>query len=180
MAVLYFEETQRIRDNRWVWALAIAIFLAAIVPLLYGMYWQLGHGENFGDEPMSDEMLVLMFVIVFVCCAVGMTAFISLTLEVRVEDSGISYRCFPHVWKWRFISKEEIADYSFQKNVKWYQRAGLGYKSNRLRKLRSMRITGGVLMELHLKNKHRILVGTQNLEGLERAMKKMMLKTETI
>lgn len=180
MAALYFEETQRIRDNRWVWALAIAIFLAAIVPLLYGMYWQLGHGEPFGEEPMSDEMLVLMFVVVVVCCSLGMTAFISLTLQVRVEDSGIYYRCFPHVWKWRFISKEEIADFSFQKNVKWYQRAGLGYKRNRLRKLRSMRITGGSLMELHLRNNQRMLLGTQNLEALERAMKKMTSKTETI
>lgn len=176
----YFEETQRIRDSQWAWALAIVIFLSAILPLLYGMYWQIGQGQPWGDRPMSDEQLILVFTLVTTCCGIGMTAFLSLTLQVRIDASGVHYRCIPHIWKWRFISREEIKDFATTPTLKWYEGMGLGYRRNRFTRLRSFRISSGKHVTFTLKNGERFVFGTRNAQSMEWAVNKMMSKIETI
>ena len=173
-----FEEVQRLRDNRWIWVMVAVFSTAAFVPLLYGSYWQLIKGEPWGNEPLSNQGFILFFL--FILLAFGIMLFILLSsrLELKIEGDGIHWKFYPIRKKWQLISKDEIQIYSLEKKFKFFAPGGLGYHHDRFRKLRSMRISGGSHLSLKLRNGERYLFGTQDLAGMEWAMKKLMNKTD--
>lgn len=178
MATPYFEETQRLRDNRWIFVLIFAVALGAIIPLLYGLYWQIGQGIPWGNEPLKDRELITMAIVVIV--SIGLMTFLmaSLRLETRIDDIGIHYRMFPVKSKWRIVTPAEIETYAFADRYKPFESGGIGHHRNLLKNMRSFRIAGGKHIIITYKNGHRLLLGTQNLAGAEWAMRRLMNKTK--
>ncbi len=174
----YFEEVQRFRDNQWIWILLIVASLSALLPLLYGMYWQIDQGEPWGNEPMSDQGLILLFLFILVSLGVASFMIVNVKLELTIDERGVHYRFPPIKSKWQTITKGQISDFSLEKRFRIFESGGLGYHRNRLNKTRSMRISGGKHLALKLINGEKFLFGTQNLEGLESAMKKLMNNNE--
>jgi hypothetical protein len=176
MATPYFEEVQRLRDNRWIIALLIVIGVMSVFPFVFGLYWQVGQGVPFGNKPMTNtELVIMLFVMVF---AVGMMAFVMMTLrlEVRIDEDGIHYRMFPVKWEWRVVKPVEIAEYTFADRYKLFETGGIGHHRNVLKKMRSFRISGGKHITIRFNDGHRLLLGTQDLTGMEWAMRKLMKK----
>jgi hypothetical protein len=108
-----------------------------------------------------------------------MTAILlSLKLELRIDKEGIHYRFVPIKNNWQVVKKEEIADYSLEKRFRFLDTAGFGHHRNRLAKTRSYRIRGGNHLVLKFHNGEKLLFGTQNLSGIEWAMKRLMSTNE--
>jgi hypothetical protein len=180
MARLHFEETQAFRQNRWFWILVIVSSLVTLLPLADGIYWQLFRGEPWGNEPLSDGGLLGLFAFVLFTWGIAMVVAISVRLDVRIDDQAIYYRFVPIKPKWQSVLKEEISHYSIEKKFRFLQSGGFGYHRNRLTRTWSMRIRGSHHLSLVLKDGRKILLGTQNPEGLERAMKRLANPTEMI
>lgn len=180
MSRVYFEEVQRFRDNAWVWMLVIGTSLAALIPLIYGIYWQIVKGEPWGNEPLSDRGLIFLFLFVLACLALMIFILLSLKLELRIDEQGIHYRFVPVKNKWQLITKEEIAEYHLEKRFRLLDTAGFGHHRNRLSRTRSFRIRGGNHLSLKFRNGQKLLLGTQNLSEIEWAMKRLMTINEMI
>jgi hypothetical protein len=178
MATPYFEEVQRLRDNRWIFVLIVAVALGALVPLLYGIYWQVGQGVPWGNEPMGDRELIVLTIAVF--SSVGLMTFMltNLRLETKIDGVGIHYRMFPIKSRWRVVKFNEIESYSFANRYKPFESGGIGHHRNLLKNMRSFRISGGNHIILKYKSGHRLLLGTQDPAGMEWALRKLMNKTK--
>lgn len=174
MTTPYFEEIQRLRDNRWIFVLIFAVALGALIPLLYGIYWQIGQGIPWGDTPMKDSELITLIIVLL--SSVGLLTFmlVNLKLETRIDATGIHYRMFPVKSRWRMVAISEIESYNFADRYKPFESGGIGHHRNVLKNTRSFRISGGKHIILKYKNGHRLLIGTQDPAGMEWALRKLM------
>jgi hypothetical protein len=155
-------------------------FLATLLPLADGLYWQLIRGKPWGDKPLTDGGLLALFAFVLATWGLGMAVLISFRLDVRIDDSGVHYRVVPIKIKWQTASREQIAKYSVEKKFRLLQSGGFGYHRNRFTRTRSVRIRGGHHLSLLLKNGNKLLLGTQNPDELDKAMKKLISQNELI
>lgn len=176
MATPFFEEVQRMRDNRWLITLIFAIAILSILPLVYALYWQIGQGVPFGNKPMKDVQLILVTGFVVVGVAAMMFILFSLKLEVRIDEEGIHYRMFPIKWEWRIVVPHEIVEYHFADRYKLLESGGIGHHRNVFKNTRSFRIWGGKHVAIKFTDGHRLLLGTQDPGGMEWAMRKLMKK----
>ena len=174
MKKVYFEEIQRMRDNSWMWAVTLGVALAAIIPLGSGVYWQVFRGEPWGDEPMGNNALVLLFLFILFTCLLTVWIILSVKLEVKIDEVGFHYRFVPYKFRWQQIRGEDVESYSIEKELTFVQRGAWGYHRNRLKRLRTMRLKGPKHIRIKLKNGESYVIGTENLEALEWAMKRMM------
>ena len=174
----YFEEVQTLRQNRWIWILMIITSMGAMLPLIYGMYWQIGEGLPWGHEPMSDVGLILMFLLVICSMAVCFWMLLATKLEIKINDKGVHYKFFPNKCKWSLISKEEIDTYEVRNYYNFFESGCFGYHNNWFLNTRSIRITGNHHLLLTMKNSRKFLLGTQDPGGVEHAMRKLLHKNE--
>lgn len=174
MATPYFQEVQRLRDNRWILLLIFGIALGAMLPLIYGLYWQVVKGVQWGNEPMKDSELIVMTIFVFTALIIMVFVMMSLRLEVFIDDEGVHYRMVPVKGKWRIVTPSQISSYTFADRYKLFESGGIGHHRNILKNTRSFRIFGGKHMTLTLNDGHRLLLGTQDRGGMEWAMRKLM------
>jgi hypothetical protein len=177
MATPYFEEVQRLRDNRWIFVLIFAVALGSLIPLLYGMYWQIGQGIPWGNEPMKDQELIIFTIFIFVTVALLTFMIANLRLETRIDAEGIHYRMVPIKSRWRIVTPQEIEEYTFADKYKAFESGRVGHHRNIFKNMRSFRISGGKHITLKHKNGFRLLLGTQDQAGMEWAMRKLMHKT---
>jgi hypothetical protein len=176
MATPYFEEVQRLRDNGWIFVVIVVIALGSLGPLVYGLYWQVGQGVPWGNEPMTDVSLVMLTIFILVTVTLLGVMLGNLKLETRIDSEGIHYRMFPIKRKWRLIVPPLISEYSLEKKYRFFENAGIGFHRSLLRRTTSFRIWSRTHLSIKLHDGHRILLGTQNPEGMEWAMRKLMNK----
>lgn len=178
MARPYFEEVQRLRNNPWIIVLIIAVAIGSLVPLIYGIYWQIGQGIPWGNEPMTDNELIGLTIFILITVIILGFMLGNLTLETRIDSDGIHYRMFPLKQRWRLVSVAEIEGYSLERHYKLFESGGIGFHRNLIKRTTSIRISGGKHLSIRLHTGQRVLLGTQSLEGVEQAMRKLMTKTE--
>jgi hypothetical protein len=178
MSRIYFEEVQKFRDNAWIWILAIAISIATLLPLVNGAYVQLIRGEQWGDKPMSDTGLISLILFMTVTWGLLMLMLFSIKLETKIDEVGIHYRFFPILRQWKQITPNQIVEYKFEQRFRFVEAGGIGYHRNRLNNTRAFRISGRKHLYVKTVDNSKIRIGTQNLEGIEWAMKRLMNKPE--
>ncbi|HEY0741736.1 MAG TPA: hypothetical protein VGD40_09745 [Chryseosolibacter sp.] len=176
MATPYFEEVQRMRDNRWLITFIFAVAILSTLPLVYALYWQIGQDVPFGEEPMKNGQLIVMTLFVFTAVAGMMFILFALKLEVRIDEQGIHYRMFPVKWEWRVVGPTEIVHYEFADRYRLFESGGIGHHRNIFKNTRSFRIWGGKHMTIKFRDGHRLLLGTRDPIGMEWAMRKLMKK----
>jgi hypothetical protein len=174
----YFEEVQALKDNRWIWMLLIVASLGALLPLIYGLYWQVGNGQPWGNEPMSDNALIALTVFIFMAMIATAWILLSVKLEVKIDPNGIHYKFFPDKPAWRLISRDEIDSYEIRKRSNIFELVGFGSRGDWLKETKSLAIRGTKHLLVQLKNRERIILGTQDPEAMERALEKLLHKKQ--
>jgi hypothetical protein len=172
----WFEEVQRFRDNRWIWAFLVFMTLTIFAPIGIGMHHQFVLGEPWGNEPMSDNGFITLLIFVFFAWGSALFILITMKLETRIDESGIHYRFFPLKPSWRVITPGEISAFTFEKKYKLFDSGRIGHHYNFFKNQRSFKIFGGKHIAITKAEGSRLLLGTQNLEAMEWAMKKLMQK----
>jgi len=175
MKRLYFEESQLLRQTRWVWlvVLAMALILAVITSVLI-----LSSDGLPSEKSLSNSSILLTMLFSFASLAVAVFILLSMKLETRINGDGIQYRFIPNKPRWNTISKTDIAKAEVRRNRNIFATGVIGYHRNVFRKMVSITISGNAHLWLNLKNNQTLMLGTQRPEELERALKRL-LSTET-
>lgn len=155
---MIFKETQKFRQI-WLWILLIttALFTTGIFGI--GIYRQIFEGQKFGNNPMSDSGLIIVFTLVLLLNVAVLLLFGLSKMTVVIDKTGLEYRFFPfhssthHIY-WEMIENLKIIKYD---PVKDY--GGWGVKLNKHGKAYTLSGNKGLLV--YLKSGKRILIGTQ-------------------
>lgn len=159
---LFFKEEQRFRQL-WLW---VFVILACTIPWV-GMILQVMLGHKFGNNPEPDWLIILMWLVF----GIGFPIFFySLRLITEVQKDGIYLRFFPFHRKFKIYRYEEIESYTAReyKPIREYGGWGIRYVIGGI----AYNVYGNKGLQLVLKNKKKILVGTQKPEEFYQAIKK--------
>jgi hypothetical protein len=173
MSRAYLEETQTLKESQWIWGLMIVSAAGSILPLAYGLYWQVGQGEQWGNEPMSDNGLIGLTIFVVVCIAVMFVCMAVTKLQLKIDQVGVHYRFVPYRRKWSLITPHEIESYEVNKMKSFLGICRMGYHKNVLNNSTTLNLVGTKQIMLRLRSNRKIMIGTTNAEGVALAMKKL-------
>ena len=153
MANRVFNETQSYRGT-WLMYLILLIELPTLV-LLFVLFFQAEDKSEMGNALIIViSTLYLVFLLIF-----------NLKLELRIDDSGVYYRYFPFIRKWRKIEKEAIKTIKVIRYRPITDFGGWGLKGNQTTKAYSIMGDQGLLIDSGEKKK--IMIGTAKAKELE-------------
>lgn len=175
----YFEEKQSLRQTQWIWFVVVVVIMSTLGPIFPMVYTQLIEGVPVGNQPMSDTGLIIFSIVMVATAAITTWMLLSLTLETYVDAEGIHYRLFPFKPKWKLVRKESIHRYEFR-SKRGFLDGKAGYHKNIFNKTTSLRIRGGRHVRLLIDGDWKVLIGTQNPEEFERAMRRVMTKEQFV
>lgn len=177
MEKVLFSEEQKMK--RWkVWFVTTVPFLTVLVPFGYGIYSQEVLNIPFGNSPKSTTGLILtaLFLVSFIALIVLLIT--NMKLKTKINHEGIWVAFPPLMRKWKRISPEEIEKYEMRTFRAKREYGGYGIKRRR-RSGRALIIAGNTGLQLYFKSGKKLLIGTQQKQAIEYAMKKFM-QTEKI
>ena len=147
-----FHETQKF-NHWWLWAILIPL---CCLPL-YGIFQQIILGKPWGSNPMSDNLLIVLAIIV-----IGFVVLLYLlTLKTDIDSDKIAIKFGPFVnksWQWSDIDSAEVITYKFVGG--WGIRLWTSYGT-------VYNVKGYKGLALQLKNGKKLLIGTQKEEELK-------------
>ena len=161
---IIFREEQRFRQL-WLW---IIVILASIIPWL-GLIIQVILGQKLGNNPAPDLIIILIWLVF----GIGFPLFFySLRLITEVHRDGIHIRFFPFHRKFKIFHYAEIDNYAAReyKPIREYGGWGIRYSLGGM----AYNVYGNKGVQLILKNKKKILIGTQKPEEFYKAINKVI------
>jgi hypothetical protein len=138
------------------------------------MYQQLMVGEPWGDKPLSDNGLAMLFLFSLASWLFVMWILYSIRLEVYIDNEGLHYTFFPNSATWKVITKNEIVSYEVRQRRNLFEMGGVGYHRNRFKRTRSMTIRGSKHIRFILPGNNKMLIGTQKPEEFDRALRRLL------
>jgi len=172
----FFTEEQKFKQTK-VWMFMFPVWSVVNVIFGIGLYNQLGLGQPWGDEPMSDSELILVTIIINLIIIGTATLMLKTKMIVEIRESGLFYKYPPFINKERKIRREEIERFEVRqyKPIREYGGWGFRQRSRRFRNAGlAYNVSGNIGLQLYLKNGKKILFGTERKEAIDSAMKKMM------
>ena len=155
--LILFSETQKFKQW-WIWVLLLSINLI----FLYGIYKQVILGQQFGDNPGSNAMLISTTVVTFLVTIL----FANIHLDTIIKEDGIYVRFFPVHIKYKYISWESISKSYVRKYNAILEYGGWGLRIGLFGKGRAFNIEGNKGLQLELDNGKKLLLGTQKADEL--------------
>jgi len=152
-----FRETQKFRQW-WLWLGLISLDGV----FLFGLCRQLMYGEQFGDRPMNNTLLIISVVIVFLITYL----FLSMRLETVIKRNGIYVRYFPfHLtlkyYPWNMIKRSYVREYSaLLEYGGWGLRVGISGKGM------AYNVSGNKGLQLEFMDNSQLMIGTKKSEEL--------------
>lgn len=156
--MMKFTETQKFSQP---WILLLIGISGLLPPIIFGfgIYQQIILGKPFGNNPMSDNGLIITFILTM-ALMIGLIALFALAqLTTIIDKQGITYRFFPFQLsfrkiEWTQIDKYEVITYN---PIRDYGGWGLRYG----KKGRALNVSGNKGLQLYLLNGKNILIGTK-------------------
>jgi hypothetical protein len=175
MEHILFNEEQKFKPLI-VWLISVPAWCAFNAIFAVGLYKQLQLRQPWGDNPMSDQGLII-FVICMNIFLIGLfVLFIKTKLITEVRDSGIYYSFPPFIIREKKIAKEEIERVEVRKYNAIKEYGGWGVRQRKVMRKSGIayNVSGSTGLQLYLKSGKKILFGTQRKEAIESAMNKML------
>jgi hypothetical protein len=167
-----FHEEQEFRSTWLVFPIILGV-LTLIVMMSVGLYQQIELGKPWGDQPMSDNELILTSVSSVIVAVLIALIVLKMRLITEVRQDGFFFR-FPILMnKERCISPESIDHFEVGKYHPLRDYGGWGIRIRPLRG-RAYNIKGNMGATFFLKNGKKVLFGTQRPDELRKALEKMM------
>jgi hypothetical protein len=161
MGHLLYEEEQRFSRVAWIWAAMLVLLLAPMIMILSG-----------DEKPSQDEMTSVLLSTAF--AFIPMVAIIFFArLQFKIDATGIHYKFFPAVFKWKTIPKSIIESFEVSEKRNLIEKIAIGYRRNRLNNSITMNISGIKFARLQLRDGRKLKIGSENPETLERALRKL-------
>lgn len=155
---LLYHESQRF-TQWWVWFFVLLPFAIGV----YGLYQQVYLGITFGNKPFSNTGLF-----VFTAIGLAIAVFVRYNqLNTRIYKNRIEIQYYPYFTKiifWKDVETMECIDYGFVGG--WGIRLTIKYGT-------IYNVRGREGLAIHLKNKQKLVVGTQQRKRLEKSIPKI-------
>lgn len=177
MTRIHYSEQQSFRQVLWIWLIIIPVAFLSSFSILYGFYQQIILGEPWGNEPMSDGGLITALLVVIIAQVLVIWIVSSMTLHIEITSEEFRYKFFSYFTEWIVFIPHQISDYSLEKYTFWKGR-GLGYRKDIFKKTVRMIIRPDYILTLKMKDGRTIMLSTGNKDEIERAMHKLMSKSE--
>ena len=157
-------------------AMMVATNLIVVVTLGWGLYKQLIIGEPWGDQPLSDMGLIVLFLSTMLVIAAVNIMIFGARLETQIKDNSVYYKFFPFIWNWKYIHRDNIDHYEIKQFKALSEFGGYGYRKRFFKKQTGIIVKGnqGLLLTLH--DGRKLMIGTQQPNALGEAMHKIMGK----
>jgi hypothetical protein len=160
-----FSETQKLQ-RIWFWVIGLDIVGIVLIFV-------------FKDSSVDISDILPPTLIVASAFLFVIWIFIVSKLIVTIDARGIHYRYPVFRPKWKTIPCEDIGTFSTVHYDAIFDYGGWGIKNSK-KNGRCITIQGNCGILLELKNGEKILLGTQNKEGMEFAMKRLMQQPSDI
>lgn len=146
----------------------------AIVPLAAALYVQLIQGKPYGDNPSSNETLIIIFFLILIISAGSIILFWKTKLITEVRNEGLYLRFPPFFLKEKNFTADAISEYSIRQYKPIREYGGWGVRYGLGKHGKAYNVKGNKGMQLVFGNGTRLLIGTQRSDAFQRAMNKMM------
>ena len=172
---LVFQERQYFKK----WKAAI-FFVFINTPFVIGFIIQIILGKQWGNNPMSNMMLLIIMLIIFLFSL----CFFFVRLDTVIDKDGVYVQMFPVQWKFNFtpwdcVLKAEIRKMNpfFLGGGGWlptYQYSRYKWNLSGFKRKSLMAIiSGNKVLQLDIVNNERIVIGTQRPEELSEVLEKL-------
>ncbi|MRI00386.1 hypothetical protein GH721_07520 [Kriegella sp. EG-1] len=152
-----FNETQRF-NQWWLWLLLLAILGLVI-------YQSYHHFSNFEESVKNSVGLIIgIFTIVPV-----ILLFVSMRLITAIDEVGIHYQFIPFQFSKKTIRWSEIIECYIRKYKPISEYGGWGFRGT-FSKNKAYNVRGNKGIQIELKTKEKILIGTQNEKEVEQVI----------
>ena len=168
---IIFREVQRFRQA-WLLGLVIVPLLAVVGIYGYGIISQLIYEEPFGDEPMSDTVLLISGLAAILFCLAIVVLFVMSKLRTEVRGDGLYVRFYPFHLRERKIELEKVVSFRavVYRPICDYGGWGLRFKPGG----RAYNVSGRQGVRLEFNNGRHLLIGSQRAEELAAAIETLM------
>lgn len=126
---------------------------------------------------MSDGGLITALLVVTFAQVLIIWIVASMTLQIEISGDEFRYKFFSFFSQWNILKSHEIADYYIEKYTFWKGR-GLGYRKDLFTKTVRMILKPAYILTLKTVDGRTIMLSTGNKEEIERAIHKLMSKSE--
>ena len=165
-------EEQDFRSSWIIFPIILGI-LTMIIVMSVGLYQQIGLGKPWGDEPMSDNGLIITSVTSVITILVVAFIVLNMRLITEIRQDGFYYRFPVLLNKERCISPGSIDRFEVGKYHPLRDFGGWGIRIRPFRG-RAYSIKGNQGVTFYLKNGKKVLFGTQRPAELRQAIEKML------
>ncbi len=171
MDVYYYE---RQREKWWAWLVLIVIDLL----LISGCIIQIGFGQPFGQNPMSNVGIIIITSALLVFSSLVLSG----NIKIYINNDGVYLRYFPYHFRYKFYAWDNIRHIYVRNYHPIREYGGWGMRVSRWRlTVNSMHINQGIAytisgrvgLQIELNNGKKILIGTQHPEELNKVLKKL-------
>ncbi|KPK85551.1 MAG: hypothetical protein AMS27_06995 [Bacteroides sp. SM23_62_1] len=173
MEKLLFREEQKF-SKQWIWLMLLLVFAVSVVPLWYGLIYQVTTGQSWGDKPIGNGVLALLASLVTLLMTGILVLFKNIHLQVEIRRNEICFRYPPFIRRWRRIASTDIERYEVGKYRPVAEYGGWGVRQGSKKHGKAYNLTGNIGLKLFLKNGEIILLGSQRAQAVSYAMKKLM------
>lgn len=161
---ILFAERQRFKQW-WIWLLVLGINGL----FLFGVFWQVINGHQFGDKPMSNVGLLIATCFI----SLGSVLFFLIRLDTEIKTDGVYVRFFPIRIKYKQYQWVEISKFYVRQYAPIAEYGGWGYRIGLFGKGRALNVSGNKGLQLEFTNGKKLLIGTNKAEELIAVLKKV-------
>lgn len=173
MGKVFYKEEQKFASISLYFSMGL-IYATTVSFLLYGNIMQFVYNQPFGDNPVTDNGLILLTVLILLLLIVSAYLLFGSRLVIEINHSGINYNFHPFFKKTKHIPKESIKTHEVRKYKPIMEYGGWGIKKGIKGKGDAFNISGNIGLQIELKDGKRVLFGTQRPDAIKRAMIKLM------
>jgi hypothetical protein len=165
-----FKEKQKF-TQWWLWL----ILLSVNGMVVYGFFDLYLSGES---QRNSESDHVAMWIALLLIPLLSLL-FVAFRLDTLVKSDGVYFRFFPIHRKYRYYPWEQLAELYVREYAPILEYGGWGIRWGLFGKGLAYNIKGNMGLQLLLKNKKRILIGTNKPKELKDVLERIGVKAET-
>jgi len=170
---MIYKEDQKFKEPA-IWIGLIVSGLVVIGIFGFGFYRQIIQGKQFGDNPMSDNGLIITFTLVILLFLAILLLFGFANLTTEIDKRRVSFRFFPFHFKHHRISWDDIENFEVITYKPLRDYGGWGIRIGK--KGKAYNVSGDKGLQLQLKSGKSILIGTQKAVELSDFLSKLQLQ----
>jgi len=174
MEKILFKEEQGMNHPRLIIVLPVIFFVIVICAISWWVHFSY-RGQAMVWEAVSNSELLILGAVLFLTLGLLLAYVYSCKLKIKISDKRIWISYPPFRGNWKKLNKAEIKRYQIRKYSPWREYYGRGFRNHWIYGM-CYTISGNIGLQLYLKNGKKILIGTQQKQGIKYAMEKMMEK----